>query len=102
MSKIFIEEKIKELLPSCEYKNNFFFKEFTFRDFVGAFSFMTAVALEAEKMDHHPNWENIYNKVSISQNTHTACGGTEKDFKLTGKTEKINAQYNKEIKVYNA
>ena len=93
MSKINIEEQIKELLPSWEFKNNFLFKEFTFRNFVDAFSFMTAVALEAEKMNHHPNWENVDNKVSISLNTHTAGSVTEKDFKLAGKIEKIYAKY---------
>ena len=49
MNKTKIEEKIKELLPSWGFKNNFLFKEFTFRNFVDAFSFMTAIALEAEK-----------------------------------------------------
>ena len=93
MNKTKIEEKIKELLPSWEFKNNFLFKEFTFRNFVDAFSFMTAIALEAEKMDHHPNCENVYNKVSISLNTHTEGGVTEKDFKLAGKIEMIYAQY---------
>ncbi len=95
MSNINIEEQIKELLPSWEFKNNFLFKEFTFRNFVDAFSFMTAVALEAEKMDHHPNWENVYNKVFVNLNTHTAGGVTEKDFKLAGKIEKIYANYAK-------
>ena len=88
-----IEEKIKELLPSWGFKNNFLFKEFTFRNFVDAFSFMTAIALESEKMDHHPNWENVYNKVSISLNTHTEGSVTEKDFKLAGKVENIYAKY---------
>lgn len=93
MSKIKIEEQIKELLPSWEFKNNFLFKEFTFRNFVDAFSFMTAIALESEKMNHHPNWENVYNKVSISLNTHTEGSVTEKDFKLAEKVEKIYAKY---------
>jgi 4a-hydroxytetrahydrobiopterin dehydratase len=51
------------------------------------------IALESEKMNHHPNWENVYNKVSISLNTHTEGGVTEKDFKLAGKVEKIYAKY---------
>ena len=93
MNVLKIEEKIKEFLPSWKFKNNFLFKEFTFRNFVDAFSFMTAIALESEKMDHHPNWENVYNKVSISLNTHTAGSVTEKDFKLAGKVENIYAKY---------
>ncbi len=54
---------------------------------------MTAIALEAEKIDHHPNWKNVYNEVSISLNTHSAGGVTEKDFKLAGKIEEIYAKY---------
>jgi len=93
MSKINIEEQIKELPPSWEFKNNFLFKEFTSRNFVDAFSFTTAVALEAEKMYHHPNWENVCKKVSVSLKTHTAGGETEKNFKMAGKTEHIYLKY---------
>jgi len=88
-----IEEQLKEQLPTWVIKNNSLFKEFTFRNFVEAFSFMTAVALEAEKMDHHPDWMNVYNKVLIHLNTHSAGGITEKDFKLAGKIEKIYARF---------
>ena len=45
-------------------------KEFEFKNFIEAFSFMTKVAIVAEKMDHHPNWSNVYNKVSIQLSTH--------------------------------
>lgn len=83
-----IEEQLK-VLPSWEFKNNTICKEFKFKNFVEAFSFMTAVALEAEKMDHHPDWENVYNRVSIKLNTHNAGGVTEKDFELAKKIEKI-------------
>jgi len=57
-------------------------REFEFRDFVAAFSFMTAVAIHAEKADHHPEWSNIYNKVSILLTTHDADGLTSKDAAL--------------------
>lgn len=50
--------------------NNQLVKEFKFKDFIEAFSFMTSVAFLAEKMDHHPNWENVYNKVTIHLCTH--------------------------------
>ena len=57
--------------------------EFTFPDFIGAFGFMTKVAIAAEKMDHHPNWSNVYNKVKIELSTHDAGDVvTEKDHKL--------------------
>lgn len=47
-------------------------KTFTFKDFTQAFGFMTKVAIEAEKMDHHPDWSNVYNKVVIKLSTHDA------------------------------
>ena len=60
-------------------------KDFSFKNFTEAFGFMTRVALEAEKMDHHPNWSNVYNKVSIELSTHSAGNKvTEKDRKLAG------------------
>jgi 4a-hydroxytetrahydrobiopterin dehydratase len=51
-------------------------------DFKSAFSFMTSVAFIAELNNHHPNWTNVYNKVSISLSTHEAGGLTEKDFDM--------------------
>lgn len=59
-------------------ENNTLKKSFQFKNFVDAFSFMTKVALVAEKMDHHPNWTNVYNKVSIELSTHDA-GNTVTD-----------------------
>ena len=64
-------------------------REFKFKTFVEAFSFMTAVALEAEKLDHHPEWSNVYNKVNIALNTHTAKGITQLDFDLAEKIDSI-------------
>lgn len=58
-------------------------RQFIFKDFVEAFGFMTRVALLAEKMDHHPNWSNIYNRVIIELTTHDAGNiVTDKDRKL--------------------
>ncbi len=57
-------------------------RELSFRDFNSAFAFMTAVALKAEKLDHHPDWTNVYNRVTIELWTHDAGGLTEKDFEL--------------------
>ncbi|MBA2610471.1 MAG: 4a-hydroxytetrahydrobiopterin dehydratase [Bacteroidetes bacterium] len=66
-------------------------KEIVFKNFVQAFGFITQVALEAEKLDHHPDWKNVYNKVSITLSTHDAGGLTELDFKLAKKIDKILA-----------
>lgn len=57
-------------------------REFLFADFRQAFSFMTQVALAAEKYDHHPEWANVYNRVNIVWRTHDASGLTQRDFEL--------------------
>ena len=57
-------------------------KTFRFADFNAAFSFMTRAALVAEKMDHHPEWFNVYNRVEVTLSTHDAGGVTELDVKL--------------------
>ena len=57
-------------------------KTFTFEDFNAAFGFMTRAALAAEKMDHHPEWSNVYNRVEIVLSTHDAGGVSEKDVAL--------------------
>jgi 4a-hydroxytetrahydrobiopterin dehydratase len=53
-----------------------------FKDFNTAFAFMTRAALLAEKMDHHPEWFNVYNKVDVTLSTHDAGGVTEKDIAM--------------------
>jgi 4a-hydroxytetrahydrobiopterin dehydratase len=64
-------------------ENNQLNRQFTFKDFSEAFAFMTRVALIAEKMNHHPEWTNVYNRVSIHLSTHDAGDiVTEKDRKL--------------------
>ena len=57
-------------------------KTFKFADFNAAFGFMTRVALFAEKYDHHPEWDNVYNKVHILLSTHDAGGLSSRDVKL--------------------
>lgn len=57
-------------------------REYRFADFVTAFSFMTGVALVAEKLDHHPEWFNVYNKVRVHLTTHDAGGLSAHDFEL--------------------
>ncbi|XP_060710149.1 pterin-4-alpha-carbinolamine dehydratase [Hemiscyllium ocellatum] len=58
------------------------YKEFVFKNFNQAFGFMTKVALQAEKMDHHPEWFNVYNKVHITLSTHDCGGLSERDIKM--------------------
>ena len=57
-------------------------KNFQFKDFNAAFGFMSRTALHAEKVDHHPEWSNIYNRVEVTLSTHDAGGVTEKDVAL--------------------
>jgi 4a-hydroxytetrahydrobiopterin dehydratase len=57
-------------------------KTFRFADFNEAFGFMTRVALLADKMDHHPEWSNIYNKVEVTLSTHDAGGVTQNDIDM--------------------
>ncbi|MEO7308319.1 MAG: 4a-hydroxytetrahydrobiopterin dehydratase [Ferruginibacter sp.] len=70
--------------------DNKLYQEFIFPDFSKAFSFMTRVAMAAEKMDHHPTWKNTYNKVEIWLSTHDAGDiVTEKDRKLAAIIDKL-------------
>lgn len=65
-------------------------KTFEFEDFVSAFGFMTSVAIIAEKMNHHPNWSNVYNTVSFELNTHDAGDiVTAKDHQLAAEIDKL-------------
>ena len=57
-------------------------RKFEFKDFNAAFGFMARTALLAEKMDHHPEWFNVYNKVEVTLSTHDAGGLTQKDIDL--------------------
>ena len=57
-------------------------KEYKFTDFIHAFGFMTTAALAIEKMDHHPEWSNVYNRVTVDLTTHDAQGITQKDIDL--------------------
>jgi 4a-hydroxytetrahydrobiopterin dehydratase len=71
-------------------ENNSLYRKFEFADFSEAFAFMTRVALAAEKMNHHPLWTNVYNKVEVWLSTHDAGDVvTEKDHKLAEKIDKI-------------
>jgi 4a-hydroxytetrahydrobiopterin dehydratase len=70
--------------------NNQLKRSFKFKNFVDAFAFMTKVAFAAEKLNHHPNWSNVYNQVDIVLTTHDAGNTvTEKDWQLAKKIDEI-------------
>ncbi|MFA5587375.1 MAG: 4a-hydroxytetrahydrobiopterin dehydratase [Bacteroidales bacterium] len=87
------EKKVKEHLDTklkeWSIENNAIKREFKFKTFVEAFGFMASVALEAEKLDHHPDWSNSYNKVTISLTNHEAKGITQLDFDLAATIDKL-------------
>jgi 4a-hydroxytetrahydrobiopterin dehydratase len=66
-------------------------RQFVFGNFVEAFGFMTQVALLAEAMNHHPEWSNVYNRVTIDLTTHDAGGITERDFNLATRINRVLA-----------
>jgi 4a-hydroxytetrahydrobiopterin dehydratase len=72
-------------------KNGKLYREFQFRDFVQAFGFMSQAALVAERMNHHPEWFNVYRTVRVELMTHDAKGISELDFELASAMNKIAA-----------
>ncbi|XP_043257904.1 pterin-4-alpha-carbinolamine dehydratase [Colletes gigas] len=88
MAKLTEEEREKNLKPllasgwSVQSNRDAIYKEFLFKNFNQAFGFMTRVALQAEKMDHHPEWFNVYNKVNITLSSHDVNGLSKRDIKL--------------------
>ena len=84
MSRLSDEQIRNELrnLPGWSVVNGKLHKEFIFKDFIEAFGFMTTAALHIEKMNHHPEWFNVYNKIKIDLVTHDAGGITQNDVNL--------------------
>lgn len=85
-----IQENLKDI-STWQLLDNSISKEFTFKDFSAAFAFLTQIAMAAEKLNHHPEIKNVYNKVSLKLNTHDAGGLTELDFKLAKQIDKLLA-----------
>jgi 4a-hydroxytetrahydrobiopterin dehydratase len=79
-------------LPGWSLLNDKLHREFKFSNFVEAFGFMSSAAIESEKMDHHPEWFNVYSKVVVDLTTHSAGGITELDFELAGKMNRLSGQ----------
>lgn len=84
-----IQTRLKSLETEWQFDGKHIQRNFQFKNFIEAFSFMTAVALVAEKSSHHPDWNNVYNKVTIALNTHDVGGITTKDFDLAKAIDKI-------------
>jgi len=78
-----------ESLDGWDYTEEGIQTSFEFENFKEAFTLMTRIAFEAESMNHHPNWTNVYNTLEITLSTHDTGGVTEKDFKLARAIEKI-------------
>ena len=88
-----IQTRMATIHTAWAINAKFIHREVVFKNFREAFSFMTAVALVAEKSDHHPDWKNVYNKVTIDLNTHDSDGLTQKDFALASEIDKILKRY---------
>lgn len=85
---------LQPLLSSCGWSmvegRDAIYREFLFKSFNEAFGFMTRVALLADKMDHHPEWFNVYNKVQVTMSTHDCSGLSERDVKLANFMNEIS------------
>lgn len=80
--------------PDWRLRGTKLHREYIFKDFVQAFGFMSQVALLAERTNHHPDWSNSYNRVSIDLTTHDAQSVTGKDLTLAVAIEKVWLGYN--------
>ena len=81
LTELEITEELKKL-EGWEIKDNKLHKEIQFESFNQAFGFMTRAAMEIEKMNHHPEWFNVYNRITIDLTTHDAGGITNNDVNL--------------------
>ncbi|MBM3225427.1 MAG: 4a-hydroxytetrahydrobiopterin dehydratase [Candidatus Tectomicrobia bacterium] len=88
LSEAEVQARLAEI-PGWELRGEKLHKEFRFASFVQAFSFMTSIALVAEAMNHHPDWCNVYNRVTIDLNTHEAGGISALDFTLATRINDI-------------
>ncbi|MEN8214041.1 MAG: 4a-hydroxytetrahydrobiopterin dehydratase [Pseudomonadota bacterium] len=87
-----IEQQLKKLHQQWQLVEGKLHRVFLFSDFVEAFGFMTRAALLAEKMNHHPEWSNVYRRVEVDLMTHEAGGITQKDIELAQAMDKIGIQ----------
>jgi 4a-hydroxytetrahydrobiopterin dehydratase len=90
LSESEIEQRMLDC-PDWECRANKIARQFRFADFVQAFSFMSSVALLAERANHHPEWSNVYNRVDVELTTHDAGGLTNRDFSLAAEIDALVA-----------
>ena len=88
LTEIEIQERLVKL-TGWERMGEAILREFVFKDFVSAFGFMASAALIAEKLNHHPEWSNVYNRVSVKLSTHEASGLSELDFDLAERLNRL-------------
>ena len=88
LTEIEIQERLVKL-TGWERMGEAILREFVFRDFVSAFGFMASAALIAEKLNHHPEWSNVNNRVSVKLSTHEAGGLSELDFDLAERLNRL-------------
>lgn len=95
LSDAALEEALKALNEGLaqpwQLKDGKLHKTFTFKTFIRAFGWMTQIAIWAEKLKHHPEWFNVYNRVEVNLTTHDADGISELDFKLAKKMETFSS-----------
>jgi len=77
-----IRQQLEQIHSDWRFEDGKLHRTFLFSDFVEAFGFMTRAAIHAEKMNHHPEWSNVYKRVEVSLMTHEAGGITQRDFEL--------------------
>ncbi|MAZ73378.1 MAG: 4a-hydroxytetrahydrobiopterin dehydratase [Flavobacteriaceae bacterium] len=83
-----VQEKLKDF-EGWEYEDNAIHTAFEFENFKETFTIMTRIAFEAERLEHHPDWTNVYNKLHITLSTHDAGGVTDKDFEFAGVIDQL-------------
>ena len=90
-TKMTTEQVQKQLadLPGWAVKDEKLSREFSFDSFVVAFGWMASIALVAESMNHHPEWKNVYSRVSVQLTTHDAGGITASDFRLAAEMNRL-------------
>ena len=88
LSEAQIQDRLKDF-PNWDFEDNAIHTVIEFENFKEVFATMTRIAFEAEEQNHHPDWSNVYNELSITLNTHDAGGVTENDFKLVQSIEEI-------------
>lgn len=86
-------EQALTTLAGWSIQNDKLHKQFTFPDFSQAIGFMTTAAIRIEKLDHHPEWSNVYNRVTVDLTTHDSGGITAKDVQLAHLLESLAAKF---------